>query len=137
MSRVHSSVPAKSKPFRMPVPVITHTFFPSVTGEGDDMFCLLPILFSPASGRFHATACWLRSTAHSSMCPVARSVATFRKMVSFQMIGVDPLNAGNGSFHATFSVRLHVVGNPFSGLMPSMDGPRQCGHVSAAVDDTA
>ena len=70
------------------------------------------------------------------MCPVARSVATFRKIVSFQMIGVDPLNAGNGSFHATFWVGLHVVGRFVSVLMPSRDGPRQCGHVSAAREAT-
>ena len=30
---------SKSKPLRMPVPVITKTLLPSVTGEGDDMFC--------------------------------------------------------------------------------------------------
>ena len=39
MSRVHSSLPSKSKAFSTPVPVITHTLRPSVTGEGDDMFC--------------------------------------------------------------------------------------------------
>ena len=137
MSRVHSSLPAKSKPFRIPVPVITQTCLPSVTGDGDDMFCLLPIRFSPASGRFQATACLLRSTAQSSICPVARSVATFRKMVSFQMMGVEPLKAGSGSFHATFSVALQVVGRPFSVLMPSIDGPRQWGQVSAAREAAA
>jgi hypothetical protein len=63
-------------------------------------------------------------------------VATFRKTVSFQMIGVDPLNAGSGSFHATFCVGLHVVGRFDSVLTPSRDGPRQCGQVSAARDAT-
>src|SRR6185436_2364985 len=87
--------------------------------------------------RFHATAFVFRSTAHSSMWPVPRSVATFRKTVSFQMTGVDPLKAGNGSFHATFSVALHVVGRPFSVLMPSIDGPRQCGQLSAARETAA
>ena len=93
------------------MPVITHTCLPSVTGDGDDMFCLLPMRFSPDSGRFQLTACLLRSTAHSSICPVARSVATLRNTVSFQMIGVEPLNAGSGSFHATLLVGLHVVGS--------------------------
>ena len=96
------------------------------------MFCLLPIRFSPESGRFQATACLLRSTAQSSIWPVPRAVATFRKIVSFQMIGVEPLKAGSGSLQATFSVALHVVGRPLSLLTPSIEGPRQCGHVSAA-----
>ena len=90
-SRVHSSFPAKSNAFMMPVPVMTQTCVPSVTGDGEAMFCFRPIRFSPDSGRFQATAFVLRSTAHSSICPVARSVATFRKTVSFQTIGVDPL----------------------------------------------
>ena len=54
--------------------------------------------------------------------------------MSFQTIGVDPLKAGNGSFHATFSVALHVLGSPFSALMPFIDGPRQWGQLSAAAD---
>jgi hypothetical protein len=58
-------------------------------------------------------------------------------MVSFQMIGVEPLNAGSGSFHATFSVGLQVVGSPVSMLLPSIDGPRQCGQLSAASEATA
>ena len=113
------------------MPVITQTSLPSVTGDGDDMFCLLPIRLPPESGRFQITACLLRSTAHNSMLPVARWSATFRKTRSSQMIGVDPLNAGSGSFHATFSVALQVVGRPVSVLTPSSDGPRHCGQVSA------
>ena len=35
MSRAQSSVPAKSKALSTPVPVITHTREPSVTGDGD------------------------------------------------------------------------------------------------------
>src|SRR5262245_49859636 len=104
MSRVHNSVPAKSNAFRMPVPVITQTCVPSVTGDGDDMFCLLPIRLPPERKRFHDTDCFVRSTAHSSMVPVDRAVATFRNTVSSQITGVEPLNAGSGSFHATFSV---------------------------------
>ena len=70
--------------------------------------------------------------------PTARSArwrARWRRSgrsVSFQMMGVEPLKAGSGSFHATFSVALQVVGRPFSVLTPSIDGPRQCGQVSAA-----
>jgi hypothetical protein len=39
-------------------------------------------------------------------------VATFKKMVSPQMIGVDPLKAGNGSFQVMFlvSILLQAVG---------------------------
>jgi hypothetical protein len=40
MSRAHRSVPPMSNAFRMPVPVITQTERPSVTGDGVDMFCL-------------------------------------------------------------------------------------------------
>jgi hypothetical protein len=40
MSRDHFSAPLKSNALRMPVPVITHTSVPSVTGDGVDMFCL-------------------------------------------------------------------------------------------------
>ena len=54
--------------------------------------------------------------------------------MSFQTIGVDPLKAGSGSFQATFSVALHVVGRLFSVLRPSIDGPRQCGQLSATSD---
>ena len=128
---VHSSLPAMSKAFRMPVPVITHTNRPSVTGDGEDMFCLLPMRLPPESGRFQITARLLRSMAHSSRLPVRRSVATLRKTRSSQMTGVEPLNAGSGTFHATFSVALHVVGSPFSVLTPSSDGPRHCGQLSA------
>ena len=131
MSRLHSSLPAMSNAFRMPVPVITHTNRPSVTGDGEDMFCLLPMRLPSESGRFQITARLLRSMAQSSRLPVRRSVATLRKTRSSQMTGVEPLNAGSGTFHATFSVALHVVGSPFSVLTPSSDGPRHCGQLSA------
>src|SRR5688572_25381836 len=44
--------------------------------------------------------------------PVFVPVATFRKIVSPQMIGVDPLYAGNGSRQAMFLVSMlaHTVG---------------------------
>jgi hypothetical protein len=101
----------------VPRPVITHTCLPSVTGDGDDMFCLRSMWFESSSWRFHITACLLRSIAHSSSSPVLVPVATFRKIVSPQMIGVDPLYAGSGSFHATFLASTllqatEVIGRP-------------------------
>ncbi len=48
-------------------------------------------------------------------------------MRSPQMIGVEPLNAGIGNFHAIFSVALQVVGRPVSELTPFSVGPRQFG----------
>src|SRR5688500_7325479 len=116
---------------------MTQTWRPSVTGDGDDMFCLFPMRLPADRGRFHETACVFRSTAQSSMPPVARAVATFRKMRSSQMMGVDPLKAGRGSFHATFSVALQVVGRPVSLLTPLSEGPRHCGQLSARRDTPA
>src|SRR5262245_17333410 len=115
----------------MPVPVMTHTVRPSVTGDGDDMFCLLPIRLPPDSRCFHKRFCFARSTAQSSICPIESPVATFRKMKSSQITGVDPLNAGSGNFHATFSVALQWVGRPVSVLTPSSVGPRQFGQLAA------
>ena len=54
-----------------------------------------------------------------------------RKIVSPQMIGVDPLRPGIASFHAMFSVGLHLSGSPFSVLTPFIAGPRHCGQFSA------
>ena len=96
------------------------------------MFCLLPMRLPSESGRFQTTACLLRSMAQSSRLPVRRSVATLRNTRSFQMTGVEPLKAGSGTFQATFSVALQVVGSPFSALTPSSEGPRHCGQLSAA-----
>src|SRR5512145_66082 len=127
MSRVHNSVPLKSKAFRTPVPVMTQTVVPSVTGEGVDMFCLRCWLLPPPSGRFHMTSPLLRSTDHSSSSPVVIAVATFRKIWLPQMIGVDPLRLGIGSFHAMFSSIDHLIGSPFSALTPLSLGPRHCG----------
>ena len=91
MLRDQISLPAKSKALSMPTPVMTHTCRPSVTGDGDDMFCLRSMWLVSASGRFQATDCLPRSTAHSSSMPLFAPVATFRKIMSPQMIGVDPL----------------------------------------------
>src|SRR6185436_364600 len=132
MSRDQTSVPAKSNDFRMPTPVMTQTRAPSVTGDGDDMFCLRCMLLPPAIGRFHTTFCFVRSMAQSSRLPELVLVATLRKIRSPQMMGVDPLKAGSGSFQATFSVALHVAGSPVSVLTPFNVGPRQFGQLSAA-----
>src|SRR5262245_6462285 len=55
-----------------------------------------------------------------------------RNTVSPQMIGVDPLYAGSASFHAMFSVALHVVGSPASVDTPSAVGPRQAGQLASS-----
>src|SRR5687767_2933380 len=132
MSRVHFSVPEKSNALMIPVPVIAHTVRPSVTGDGDDMFCFRPALLPEPSGFFQMTACLLRSTAHNSRSPVNSAVATFRKMVSAQMIGVEPVREGVGSFQAMFDVGDHVRTRPTSVLDPLSSGPRHCGQFSAA-----
>ena len=102
MSRIQSSLPAKSNAFRMPVPVITHTLRPSVTGEGDDMFCFIMRVSPPPSSRFQSATPRLRSTAQRYM---SRPSATLRKMWSPQTIGVEPDQAGSGSFQVMFSCR--------------------------------
>ena len=52
-----------------------------------------------------------------------------RKIVSSQMIGVDPVHdpSDTSSVHATFSLALHVVGSPVAVVEPSRLGPRHCG----------
>ncbi len=55
MSRDHSSAPLKSNALKMPVPVITNTRLPSVTGDGDDMFCLRITVLPPPSAFFQST----------------------------------------------------------------------------------
>src|SRR5262245_48828425 len=132
MSRDQISVPLKSKALSMPVPVITHTVVPSVTGDGVDMFCFCSLTFPPPSGLFQIGSPFRRSTAHNSRLPDHIAVATLRKMWSPQMIGVAPLRLGSGIFHAMFSVVDHFVGRPFSMLMPLASGPRQVGQFSAA-----
>ena len=84
-------MPSKSKALKTPSPVITQTCLPSVTGDGDDMFCLRSMWLASTIKRFHFTSGLLRSIAHSSIEPVFAAVATFRKIVLPQMIGVEPL----------------------------------------------
>ena len=110
---------------------MTQTVRPSVTGDGEDIFCLRSMWLPPAMAPFHSTLPVFRSSDHSSSSPVASAVPTFRKMVSPQIIGVEPLRPGIGSFHVMFSVVLHLMGRPFSLLTPFSDGPRHCGQFSA------
>src|SRR5688500_12249272 len=73
----------------------------------------------------------LRFNAHNSRSPLPSAVPMFKKIISFQMIGVDPLRPGIGNFQAMFSSVDHFRGSPRSVLMPFMAGPRQAGQFSA------
>jgi hypothetical protein len=70
---------------------MSHTRLPSVTGDGEDMFCFRSMWLPPAIGRFQIASRLLRSTAHSSSSPVVLAVAVLRKTRLSQMMGVDPL----------------------------------------------
>src|SRR5688572_4203679 len=131
MSRVQSSLPAKSKLLRIPVPVITHTLLPSVTGDGEDMFCLRIFTLPLPSNFFQSVVPFVRSTHQRYSSSFS---ATLRKIRSRQMIGVDPLHSGIASFQATFSSVVHFTGRFFSVLMPLSDGPRHCGQLSARAE---
>src|SRR5215207_5224576 len=130
MSRAHNSRPSKSKPLSTPVPVITHTPLPSVTGDGEDMLCLRIRVFPPPSLRFHTTAPFDLSTHHRLRSSPS---ATLRKTRSPHTIGVEPLRSGIASFQATFSAALHLSGRPRSALTPFRSGPRHCGQFAEAV----
>src|SRR5262249_17690045 len=112
----------------MPVPVITQTFLPSVTGEGDDIFCLR-ILVLPALRCFFQSASPLVRSTHqrSRLSPSA----TFRKIRSPHMIGVAPVQLGIDSFQVMFTSALHLNGIFFSARMRLLFGPRHCGQLSA------
>src|SRR5215207_1067294 len=130
MSRAHNSRPSKSKPLSTPVPVITHTLLPSVTGEGEDMLCLRIRVFPPPSLRFQTTAPFDLST-HQRLR--SSPPATLRKRRSPDTMGVEPLRSGIGSFHATFSAAVHLSGRLRSALTPFMSGPRHCGQSAYTV----
>src|SRR5262249_1540260 len=131
MSRAHISAPLKSNAFSTPVPVITHTFFPSVTGEGDDMFCFRILVLPLPSGFFQTGSPLVRSRHHKK-----RSLpsAMFRKILPPQMIGVEPLQLGSPTLQVTFSSALQRVGRFASPLMPFRDGPRHWGQFSARTN---
>src|SRR6185369_7778295 len=115
MSRAQSSLPSKSKPLRMPVPVIANTLLPSVSGEGYDMFCLRIFTLPTPNGDFHKTSPFFRFTHQSERLSPS---ATFRKIRSRQIIGVEPLQLGSGNFHTMFSSGDHRDGRFFSPLIP-------------------
>src|SRR5262245_31853288 len=132
MSLDHFSVPARSNAFRRPVPVITHTIRPSVTGEGDDICCFIIRRLPAPSGRFHRTVPLARSSAHSARFGPS---PTLTKTWSPQTIGVEPDRSGMGAFQVTFSVTDQRSGRPLSVLVPFSCGPRQFGHDSAWTRD--
>src|SRR5687768_16639580 len=129
MSRVQSSLPVKSKLLRTPVPVITQTLLPSVTGDGEDMLCLRIRLLPAPSGRFQSAAPFARSTHQSDRSSPS---ATLRKRRSPHTMGVEPLRSGIASFHATFSAAVHLSGRLRSALTPLSAGPRHCGQFAEA-----
>src|ERR1700682_6007776 len=117
----------------MPVPVITNTLFPSVTGEGEDIFCLRILTLPSPKCFFQITAPCLRSRRHRNN---ELPSATLRKIASSQMIGVAPLQLGIGAFHVTFSVVVQWVGKFFSLLTPFKVGPRHWGQFSAVTNQS-
>ena len=112
------------------MPVITQTLRPSVTGDGDDMFCFIMRVSPPPSGRFHERHAAIAIDAAQRVAR-SRPSATLRKMWSPQTIGVEPDQAGSASFQAMFSFADHFSGRFFSPLSPFSDGPRHCGQFSA------
>src|ERR1043165_6262583 len=110
MSRAHSSFPSKSNAFTIPVPVIVHTVRPSVTGEGDDMFCFWSLTLPAPSRCFQIAAPLPRSIADNTR---ADPWATLRKTRLPQTIGVDPDHAGRASFQVMFSVFVQRSGRFF------------------------
>src|SRR5215510_15772616 len=128
MSRTQISLPEKSKLLRMPVPVITYTFLPSVTGEGDDIFCLRIFTLPLPSNFFQSTSPLVLSRHQRNRLSPS---ATFRKIRSRQIIGVEPLQPGIATFQAMFSSVVHLTGRFFSALTPLSAGPRHCGQLSA------
>src|SRR5919106_5388143 len=107
-------------------------FLPSVTGEGDDMFCLRILTLPPPSGFFQSTSPFVLSTHQRNRLSPS---ATFRKTRSRQMIGVEPLKPGIVTFQTTFSSVVHLSGRFFSLLTPFRFGPRHCGQFSACTTE--
>src|SRR5215475_12611351 len=92
------------------------------------MFCLRLFTLPPPSGFFQSTSPFVLSTHQRERLSPS---ATFRKMRSRQMIGVEPLQPGMAVFQAMFSSVVHLTGRFFSLLTPLSDGPRHCGQLSA------
>src|SRR5262249_27800107 len=92
------------------------------------MFCLRILWLPPPSGFFQRTSPLVLSRHQRARLSPS---ATFRKIRSRQMIGVEPLQPGIGVFQATFSSVVHLTGRFFSLLTPLSDGPRHCGQFCA------
>src|SRR5215216_3311394 len=94
------------------------------------MFCLRIFTLPLPSGFFQRTSPFVLFTHQRARLSPS---ATFRKMRSRQMMGVEPLQPGMGTFHETFSSLVHLTGRFFSLLTPLRLGPRHCGQLSARV----
>src|SRR6185369_4068861 len=92
------------------------------------MFCFCRFTLSLASGFFQRTSPLVLSRHQSERLLPS---ATFKKIRSRQMIGVEPLQPGIAVFQATFSSVVHLTGRFFSLLTPFSDGPRHCGQFCA------
>src|SRR5262245_878011 len=108
---------------------MTHTSVPSVTGDGDDMFCFRTCRFPSATCRFQMTWPFARSTHHSH---TRGPSATLRKTRLPQTIGVEPDQAGSARLHARPSVFDQRVGRLVPAAVPFSCGPRHCGQLSAS-----
>src|SRR5690242_3019987 len=93
---------------------------PSVTGEGDDMFCFRILTLPPPSGCFHSNVPLVLSTHQRKRLSPS---ATLRKTRSSQMMGVEALQLGHASFPGAFSSVEHVTGRFFSSPGPLRFGP--------------
>ena len=124
-SKRHKGSPSTVNAASMPVPVIAHTCVPSVTGEGDESFCLLIFSLPVSRPRSHKTLPSFLSRHNSKTCPPTdgRSASepcppsspldgVMMNILSPQMTGVLPLQEGRAAFHTIFSVSLHEIGNP-------------------------
>ena len=92
------------------------------------MLCLRVLTLPPPNGFFQSISPFVLSTHQRNRSSPS---ATFRKMRSRQIIGVDPLKSGMATFQATFSSAVHLTGRFFSLLTPLRLGPRHCGQFSA------
>src|SRR5262245_51005365 len=117
----------------MPVPKKHHTCLPSVAGDGEALFpsTVRAFLLPPP-------IVWRQSSFPSVEKHISRRSAPsslpsddVTKILFPQMTGVAPPDPGIATRQARFSVRLHVVGSPFSVERPFPPGPRHCGQFSA------
>src|SRR5829696_25942 len=94
------------------------------------MLCLFSFTLPLPNGFFQRTSPFSLSTHQRDKLSPS---ATFRKIRSRQMIGVDPLTPGITTFQTTFSSVVHLTGRFFSLLRPLRLGPRHCGQFSACT----